>query len=101
MSYRVDLGIRGPIAPVPSTFVNSVHVPGKIVAVNEDGSSVVVLPDGTERATGEPADSPNFDSPWTQATPFGTRLIYRSPGGPTAPTPAQVLGVPRIYEMIV
>ncbi len=92
MSYRIDLKDTSN-TPIPTNIINSI-IPGQVVAVNEDGSSVVVLPDGSQRATYEPAGSPNFDSPWTRATLVDGYLVYRSEGGPTIP------GIPRAYKVI-
>jgi hypothetical protein len=92
MAYRIDL--NAPSVLVPCTFVPS-SVPGKTLCVNEDGGTLVVLPDGTQRpGPDEPANSPNWDSPWTQATVLSGFLVYRSPSGPNT-------GVPRGYRMVV
>lgn len=91
MSYRIDLQLPT-VALVPCTFVPSTAAPGKTLCVNEDGSSLVVEPDGTQVRT-VPAGQPNFDSPYTQAEVHGDLLIYRSANGPN-------LGVPRGYRMI-
>lgn len=91
-AYRIDL--QTPLVrAVPCTFVPSTVVPGKILSVNEDGSALVVLPNGTERPAGEPKTSTNWDSPWTQAECIDDLLIYRSAEGPTP-------GTPRIYKRI-
>ena len=88
MSYRVDL--NSPTILTPGTVIPSQRVAGKFLFVHEDGSSLVVLPDGTQRVPpGEPASSPNFDSPWTQADRLAAFLVYRSSGG-----------VPRGYRII-
>ncbi len=89
--YRIDAQTG---KTVPSTFAPSVRYPGRIICVNSDGSALVVLPDGTERPTGEPKTSDNWDSPWTIATPAGSYAIYQSPdqNGP---------GVCRTYRMVV
>lgn len=91
-TYRIDLTI--PDVLVPCSFVPSLTAPGKTLSVNEDGSSVVVLPDGTQRATMEPSTSPNWDSPWTQGTIVGGFLVYRSPSGANP-------GIPRGYRMVL
>ncbi len=97
MSYRIDIKTN---TTWPCKFVPS-GVEGKTLSVNEDGSSLVILPDGTERMKVgpdghtlipdyEPKISPNWDSEWTQATVIEGFLIYRSSGG-----------VPRPYRMLV
>lgn len=91
MSYRIDL--HAPDVLVACAFVPSVAAPGKMLCVNEDGSSVVVLPDGSQRVPSEPP-GPNWDSPWTQATVLSGFLVYRSPNGAD-------LGKPRGYRMVV
>jgi hypothetical protein len=90
VSYRIYLGDPS-AAPVPCTFVPSTANPGKLLSVNENGWSLVVLPNGQERPTAEPP-GPNWDSPWTWGDPLGDLLIYRSAdaAGP---------GVPRGYRM--
>ena len=95
MSYRIDL--TAPTVLVPCTFVNSI-VSGKTISVNEDGTAVVVLPDGSQRVPSEPP-GPDWDSAWTQATVMSGYLVYRSsgqlvPGGPVVP------GTPRGYRML-
>lgn len=88
MSYRIDL--NSPATLTPCSLVPSTHAPGKTLCVNEDGSSLVVLPDGSQRVPpGEPASSGNWDSPWTQADLIDGFLVYRSSGG-----------VPRGYRII-
>jgi len=97
--YRIDFD--SPSRPIPCTFVASTKVPGKILSVNEDGSSLVVLPNGLERPvspdhpTGpsEPAGSENWDSPYTQGTPVDGFLVYRSADNADN-------GVPRAYRML-
>lgn len=89
--YRIFLGDAQAHA-VPCSFRPSV-VTGKVISVNENGSALVVLPDGTERTNGEPAESPNFDSPWTRADVFGELAVYRSEAG-------GVPGVPRAYRVV-
>lgn len=91
MSYRIDL--NAPATLVPCTFVPSVAAPGKTLCVNEDGTSVVVLPDGSQRVPSEPP-GPNWDSPWTQATVLSGFLVYRSAAGADP-------GKSRGYRMIV
>lgn len=88
--YFIDL--KFPDVVVPCTFVASV-IPGKTLLVREDGSSMVVEPDGSQ-SRWVPAGDPNFDSPWTQGTPLSGFLVFRSSGGPTLP------GVPRAFRMI-
>ncbi len=78
MNYRLDAKTGN---TVPCTVVQSVREPSKVLLVNADESSLVVLPDGTERSTTEPAGSGNWDSPWTQATQVGSFVIYQSSGG--------------------
>lgn len=93
MSYRVD--VTSPTHFIPCSFVPSVAAPGMTLCVNEDGSALVVLPDGTERSTPEPPGE-HWDSPWTQATALSGYLMYRSDGGPEA----HPNRVPRAYRMI-
>ena len=90
MPYRIDIATSH-IAPC--TFVPSKAAPGKTLSVNDDGSSLVVLPDGTERPTSEPAGSPNWDSPWTWGTVTDGFLFYRSQQGSNP-------GAPRAYRML-
>lgn len=88
MAYRIDL--TAPTVLVPCRFVPSTAAPGMTLCVNEDGGTLVVLPDGTQRpGPDEPAGSPNWDSPWTQASSMDGFLVYRSSGG-----------VPRGYRMV-
>lgn len=75
--YRIDLNF--PAKLVPCSIVPSVVV-GKVVCVNEDGSSVVVEPDGSQVRV-VPAGQPNWDSAYTQATLYGDFLVYRSANG--------------------
>lgn len=96
MPYRIDM--NSPTIPIPCTFVAS-SVPGKMICVNEDGTALVVNPDGTERVNPEPPGQ-NWDSAWTQFESLSGLAVYRSPGGPTAPKPEQILGVPRAYRMV-
>ncbi len=91
MSYRIDLS--EPDVLVPCSFVASTHAPGKTLCVNEDGSSLVVEPDGSQTRTVAATD-PNFDSPWTQGTVLSGFLVYRSSNEET-------WGTPRAYRMIV
>lgn len=88
--YRIDL--QAPSVLVPCTFVPSTATPGKTLCINEDGSSLVVEPDGSQQRT-IPAGQPNWDSPWTQATAVDGFLVFRSANGPNP-------GVPRGYRMI-
>ncbi len=88
--YRIDL--IAPTVLIPCSFVDSAAA-GKTVCVNEDGSALVVEPDGVTVRT-VPAGDPNFDSPWTQAEIKTGFLVYRSASG-------SVQGVPRAYKMIV
>jgi hypothetical protein len=48
--------------------------------VLENGASIVVEPDGCQVRT-VPAGQSNWDSPWTQASLYGDKLVYRSSGG--------------------
>ncbi len=91
MSYSIDL--TTPDVLLPCSFVASTVAPGKMLTVGEDGSSMVVEPDGSQTRWVS-AGSPNWDSPWTQATPLGGFLVYRSANGVDP-------GVPRGYRMIV
>lgn len=91
MSYRIDL--KTPDVLAPCSFVASNAAPGKTLSVNEDGSSMVVEPDGSQ-VRSVPAGDNNWDSPWTQATIISGFLVYRSAAG-TNP------GVPRGYRMVV
>lgn len=90
MSYRIDL--NSPATLVPCSFVASTAAPGKWLSVNENGNTLVVLPDGSQRANDEPP-GPNWDSPWTQAEKLSGFLVYRSANG-------QNPGVPRGYKMV-
>lgn len=89
MSYRIDL--KFPDILVPCTFIPSAEA-GKTLCVNEDGSTIVIEPDGTQSRT-VPAGDPAWDSPYTRATILSGFLIYRSANGPD-------LGIPRGYRMI-
>ncbi len=89
--YRIDLKDTSN-TPVPCTVIPSINAIGKMVCVNEDGSSLVVLPDGSQRSTSEPSTSPNFDSPWTQADLISGVLFYRSFQGSNP-------GIPRAYRV--
>ena len=89
MTYRIDL--NAPSVLVPCAFVAS-SAPGKMLCVNEDGSALVVEPDGSQTRT-VPAGDPNFDSPWTQGTVLNGFLVYRSSN-------PQTQGTPRAYRMI-
>lgn len=91
MSYRIDLS--SPSVTVACSFVPSTAAPGKTLCVNEDGSSMVVEPDGSQTRS-VPAGDPNWDSPWTQGIIYGDLLVYRSANG-------DILGIPRTYKMIV
>ncbi len=93
MSYRIDL--TAPTVLISCTFVPSTAAPGKTLAVNDDGTAIVVLPDGSQRGASEPP-GPNWDSPWTQATVISGYLVYRSDGGPNAHPNM----VPRGYRML-
>lgn len=93
MPYRID--IQKPNATlVPCTFVPSVAAPGKTLCVNENGHSLVVQPDGTERQDDEPPGE-HWDSPWTQADAIDNILVYRSDG-----TGWPATRVPRGYKMV-
>ena len=87
--YRIDL--TAPSVLVPCAFVAS-SAAGKMLCVNEDGSALVVEPDGSQTRT-VPAGDPNFDSPWTQGTVLSGFLVYRSANEHTT-------GIPRAYRMI-
>lgn len=91
MPYRIDLNVN-PVVLVPCTFVPSTVDPSKTLSVNEDGSSIVVEPDGSQVRT-MPAGDPNFDSAYTQGTLLSGLLVYRSASGDN-------LGVPRAYKVI-
>ena len=91
-AYRIDLQ-HPSLQPISCQFVPSLTTPGKMLCINEDGSALVVLPDGTERPHAEPP-GPNWDSPWTQATVFGSLLVYYSDGGP------HFQSVARAYRMV-
>ncbi len=97
MSYRIDLKDTSN-TPVPTNIINSI-IPGQVVALNEDGSAVVVLPDGSQRPTYEPAGSSELDSPWTRATLMDGFLVYRS-AGQLVPEGPVVPGTPRAYKVI-
>lgn len=88
--YRIDL-----IAPsfvVPCAFIPSTAAPGKTICVNEDGSALVVEPDGSQVRT-VAAGAANWDSPYTQADVIDGFLVYRSANGANP-------GVPRAYKMV-
>jgi len=87
--YRIDTKTND---IQPCKFQPSV-VAGKTLCVNDDGSTLVVLPDGTQRPTYEPAGSPNWDSPWTRGTVIDGFLVYRSEQGSNP-------GAPRAYRML-
>lgn len=88
--YRIDL--KGDTSVlVPCTFVASVEA-GKTLCINEDGSSLVVEPDGSQSRT-VPAGDPNFDSAWTRGVAVSGFLVYRSSN-------EQTLGTPRAYRML-
>lgn len=91
MTYRIDLGT--PSVTTPCTFAPSAAAPGKTLCINEDGSSMVVEPDGSQ-VRNIPAGDPNWDSPWTQGTVYGDLIVFRSANTNT-------LGVPRTYKMVV
>ena len=91
MNYSIDL--TTPDVLLPCAFVPSTAAPGKILTVDEQGRSMVVEPDGSQLRWVD-AGAPNWDSPWTQGTPLGGFLVYRSANEHTA-------GVPRGYRMIV
>jgi hypothetical protein len=88
--YRIDLQVLA-VVLVPCSFVPSM-APGKMLCVNEDGSSLVVEPDGSQVRT-VPAGDPNFDTAYTQADVCGDLLVYRSASGSNR-------GVPRAYRMV-
>ena len=90
MTYRIDL--TAPSVLVPCAFIPSMSAPGTMLCVNEDGSALVVEPDGSQTRTVPPGD-PNFDSPWTQGTVLSGFLVYRSANEHTQ-------GTPRAYRMI-
>lgn len=93
MAYRID--IQHPTAVlVACTFVPSAAAPGKTLCVNENGNTLVVLPDGTERPDDEPPGA-NWDSAWTWADVLDGVLVYRSDGAGWNPTL-----VPRGYKMV-
>lgn len=87
--YRIDL--QTPTVVVPCAYVAS-KVPGKTICANEDGSALVVEPDGSQSRT-VPAGDPNWDSPWTQGTIVDGFLVYRSANEHT-------LGTPRAYKVL-
>lgn len=92
--YRIDMAAPVTAIPVfvPCTFVQSARAPGKTICVNEDGSSLVVEPDGSQKRT-VAAGADNWDSAYTQASAVDGYLIYRSANGANP-------GVPRAYRMI-
>ena len=89
--YRIDTKTND---IQPCRFVPSTVAPGKTLCVNDDGSTLVVLPDGTQRDTYEPEGSSNWDSPWTWGTVVDGFLVYRSPEDNNP-------GAPRAYRMLV
>ncbi len=78
MKYVIDMHVPT-VHLMPCTIVASVQ-PGMWLCVKEDGSSLVVEPDGTQVRT-VPAGQTNWDSAWTQAALLGDKLVYRSSGG--------------------
>lgn len=88
--YRIDL--RDPMIVVPCTFVPSKASPDKMLCLNEDGSTIVVEPDGSQIRT-VPQGDPNWDSPWTQGTLMDGFLVYRSAN-------EQTKGTPRAYKVL-
>jgi hypothetical protein len=79
MAYTIDMQLS-PAHLVPCSIVASTATPGMYLQVLEDGSSVVVEPNGSQVRT-IPAGQGNWDSPWTQAGLYGDKLVYRSSGG--------------------
>jgi hypothetical protein len=79
MKYVIDMHVPA-VKLVPCTLVPSGNQPGYYLCVHEDGSSVVVEPDGSQVRT-IPAGQSNWDSAWTQAALLGDKLVYRSSGG--------------------
>jgi hypothetical protein len=78
MKYVVDMHVPT-VKLIPCSLVASTN-PGYYLCVHEDGSSLVVEPDGSQNRT-VPAGQTNWDSPWTQAALLGDKLVYRSSGG--------------------
>lgn len=101
MQYYIDINATAPPFTLnPCTFVPSA-VAGKTLLCREsDGASMVVEPDGSQVRWIEPG-ADNFDSLYTQGTVLSGHLVFRSAAGPNAPTPPQVLGVPRAYRMFL
>lgn len=88
-------------SPIPCTYVPSVN-PGKTLLVREsDGASMCVEPDGSQ-VRWIAAGASNFDSAWTQFDALSGFAVFRSAAGavPPPPTPAEILGVPRMYKMV-
>ena len=77
--YLIDMHVPA-VSLVPCSIVPSVSAPGMFLGIKEDGSSIVVEPDGSQVRT-IPAGQSNWDSPWTQASLLGDKLVYRSSGG--------------------
>lgn len=92
MSYRIDIQ-QADVELIGCAFVAS-KAAGKTLCVNEDGSSLVVEPNGTERPGGQPPNTDNWDSAYTQAEVHGDLLVYRSANGADP-------GVPRAYRMVL
>lgn len=79
MKYVVDMHVAT-VHLVPCHIVPSTVTPGMYLCVKEDGSTLVVEPNGDQNRT-VPAGQSNWDSPWTQAALLGDKLVYRSSGG--------------------
>ncbi len=79
MTYTIDMQLS-PAKLVACSSVPSTATPGMYLMVLENGSSIVVEPDGRQDRT-VPAGQSNWDSPWTQAALLGDKLVYRSSGG--------------------
>lgn len=92
LTYRIDVQLPT-VALIPCTFLPSQAAPGKTLCVNEDGSLLVVEPNGTQVRTVPPGD-PAWDSPYTWGTVLGGLLVYRS-ATPDDP------GIPRAYRLVV
>lgn len=79
MAYVIDMQ-TSPAKLVACSIHASVAAPGMYLCVFENGKSLCVEPDGSHvRDIDGGAD--NWDSPWTQASLFGDKLVYRSSGG--------------------
>lgn len=74
-TYRIDCS--SPVVILTPCTTRPSSAPGKMLCINEDGSTVCVEPGG-EYVRNIPAGDPNWDSPYTQGEMCGDTLVYRS-----------------------